>query len=95
MLARKLLAVRCDRVDVLHHLEPLVAIVAAKPHALADDLQHIHDAELIVALMGAQVAVIEMIDRQQRINAGGLCGVKFVAVEFALVGGQRGRQADG
>jgi len=74
VLRDQVLAVGRDRLYVLQHLEPLEAIVVVKPHAVADDFQHIHDAERIVALVRAQLAVVGMVDRDQRVDAGALGG---------------------
>ena len=86
MLRDEILAVGGDRVDVLHQLEPLEAIIVMQPHARADDLQHIHDPERIVALVRAQLAVIGMIDRDPRVDAGALGGVELVFLQLASLG---------
>src|SRR5947209_18691198 len=53
-------AVGHDGVGVLHDLEPLVMVGLGDAHALADDLQHVDDAERPVALVRAQLAMIGM-----------------------------------
>ena len=64
------LAIGEDGVGVLHDFEALEVIVVVQAHAGADDLVHVHDAERPVALVRAQCAVIGMIDRDQRVDAG-------------------------
>lgn len=66
----QVLAVGHDGVGVLHDLEPLEVVGVMQPHASADDLQDIDDAERPVALMRAKLAVIDVIDHGQRIDAG-------------------------
>src|SRR5262249_9313728 len=57
-----------DRVGVLHELEPLVLILAVEPHARTDDLEQVDDPERPVALVRAELAVIGMIDRHERVD---------------------------
>ncbi len=78
-----------DRVDVLQHLEPLEVIVVVDAHAVADDLQQVHDPERIVALVRAQLAMVGVIDRDQRVDAGLLGGVELVSLQLAPIGRQR------
>jgi hypothetical protein len=89
VLGDQVLAVGRDRVDVLQHLEALEVIVAVKPHARADDLEQVHDPERIVALMCAQLAMVGVIDRDQRIDAGALGGIELVLLQFPSIRRQR------
>ena len=82
-------AFRDDQIGVLHDLELLEAIGLVQPQAVADNLQDIDDTERPVALMGAQLAVIAVIDRHQRVNAGVACGLELGQLQLALVGRQR------
>ena len=43
-----------DRIDILQFLEALERVGVMQPHALPHDLQDIHDAERVVALVGAE-----------------------------------------
>ena len=85
MLRDQVLAVGRDRVDVLQHLEALEVIVVVKPHAVADDLEQVHDPERVVALVRAQLAVVGVIDRDQRIDAGALGGIELVLLQFPSI----------
>ena len=89
VLRDQVLAVGRDRLYVLQHLEPLEAIVVVKPHAVADDFQHVHNAERIVALVRAQLAMVGMVDRDQRVDAGALGGVELVFLQLATIGRKR------
>src|SRR5438876_1399869 len=60
VLRDEILAVSRDCLDVLQELQPLEIVVVMNPHAFADDLQHVHDAEWIIALVRAQLAVVGM-----------------------------------
>ena len=66
MLGNQVTASRDDEVSVLHHLQLFEAIGAVQPHAFADDLEDIDDSEWPIALMGAQFAMIGMIDGPKR-----------------------------
>ena len=59
-------------------------IVAPQPHAGADDLQHIHDLERPVALVRAQLAMVGMVDRDQRVDAGVARGFELLAMQLRL-----------
>ena len=61
-------AFRDDLVGILRDLELLVAVVLMQPHALADDFEDIDDTEWPVALVRAKLAMIRMINRNQRID---------------------------
>src|SRR5262249_34716521 len=63
-------AVSDDLVGILHDLELFVAVMAMQPHAFADDLKNVDDAERRSRLMRAKLAVIGMVDRNQRVDAG-------------------------
>ena len=88
VLCHQVAAIGQDGVGVLHHLQPLEAVVVVQPHAEADDLVHVHDAERPVALVRAQFAVIGMIDRDQRVDARRGRRRKLVLLQFAAVGRQ-------
>ena len=89
MLRDEILAVSRDRLDVLQQLQPLEMVVVVNPHAFADDLQHIHDAEWIITLVRAQLAVVGMIDRDQRVDTGAFGGIELVSLQLAPIGGKR------
>src|ERR1051325_10985371 len=55
VLRQQIARLRHDQLDVLQLLEPLEAVLLGEPHALADDLEHIDDAERVIALMRAQL----------------------------------------
>jgi len=61
-------AVGQDGVDALLELEPLVVVLVPQPHAGADDLQHVDDDERPVALMGAELAMVGVVNRDQRVD---------------------------
>ena len=88
VLRNQVLAVGRDRVDVLQHLEALEVIVAVKPHAGADDLEQVHDPERVVAFMRAQLAMVGVIDRDQRIDAGALGGIELVLLHSRRYAGR-------
>src|SRR5262245_13579397 len=73
-----------DGVDVLLDLQALVMVVLAEAHALADDLQDVHDLERPVALVRAQFAMIGVIHRDQRIDLGGACGLELLQLQLGL-----------
>ena len=77
-----------DEIGILGDFELLVAVVAMEAHALADDLQNVDDAERLFAFVGAELAMIAVIDRDQRIDTRRARGVELGALQFALVGGQ-------
>src|SRR5712692_10089974 len=81
-------AVGDDRVNVLQHLEPLEPVVVVNAHAGADDLEHVHDPERIVALVRTELAVVGMVDRDQRVDPGALGRVELVLLQLAPVGRQ-------
>ena len=70
-------AVGYDGVGVLHDLEPLEMVVVVQAHAGADNVENIDDPERPVALMRAQFPMIDVVDRNQRVNAGRLRGFQF------------------
>ena len=77
-------AVGDDGVDVLLDLQILVMVFLAEAHAFADDLQNVHDLERPVALVRAQFAVVGMIDRDQRIDAGRARGLELLELQLGL-----------
>ena len=60
-------------------------IVMMQPHTGADDFQKIDDAERPIALVRAQFAMIGMIDRDQRIDAGCFGRQKLLLLQGAAV----------
>ena len=52
-------------------------VVVVQAHAGADDVENIDDTERPVALVRAQLAMVDVIDRDQGINAGGLRRFQF------------------
>ena len=89
MLFDQRAAFRDDHVGVLHDLQLLEAVGLVQPHAVADNLQNIDDMERPVALVGAQFAVIGVIDRHQRVDAGVARRLEFRQLQLPLVGRQR------
>ncbi len=89
VLRDQIAAVVGDRVGVLQDLEPLEVIVPRKAHADADDLQEVHDTERVVALVRAELAVVGVIERDQRVDAGGFRGIELVLLQLAAIGGER------
>ena len=75
-----------DEVDVLQDFELLVFIRIGDAHAGADHLEEIDDDERPVAFVGAKLAVIGVVDRDQRIDAG-VAG-RLAELQIALVVGQ-------
>ena len=59
-----------DRVDILLDLEPFVLVVVLEAHAGANDFKGVENLERPVALVGTKLAVIGVIDRDQRIDTG-------------------------
>ncbi len=47
--------------DILEELQPLVLVLIGNAHAGADHLKYIEDLERPIALMGAQLAVIDVV----------------------------------
>ena len=91
VLCDQVAAFRDDLVGILHDLELLVAVVLMQPHALADDFEDIDDTEWPVALVRAQLAMIGMIDRNQRIDTRVARRLELVELQLAL---ERGKYAD-
>jgi hypothetical protein len=56
-----------------------------QPHAGTDDFQKIHNAERPITLVGAQFAMIGMIDRDQRVDAGCFGRQKLLLLERATL----------
>ena len=83
-----------DDLSILRDLQVLVMVLVTETHALADEFQDIHDAERPVALVRAEFALIGMIDRRQRIDAGITGGFELLELKLALVGGKH-RQIEG
>src|SRR5260370_15628607 len=79
-----------DLVGILHELELLVTIVPVQLHALADDFEEVDNANRPVALMCAQLAMIGMIDCNQRIDARVARRLKLIELKLAL---ERGKYA--
>ena len=79
-----------DQIGILGDLELFVAIMLGEPHAGADDFQDIEDLERPIALVCAELAVIRMIDRDQRIDPGRARRLKLGKLQLALVLGQHG-----
>ena len=86
MRSDQVAAVGHDRIGILHHLEMLVPIITMKPHALANDLQHVDNAEGPLALMRAQFTMIGVIDGSEGVDFSGTGGFKLLALKLALVG---------
>ena len=86
VLLRQIAEFLDDLVDVLQHLEPLERIGVIEPHAGTDELQDIHDAERIVALMRAKLAVVGVIDRDERIDPRGLGRIELAFLQLAPIG---------
>ena len=76
-------------IDVLGQLQHLVVIGIGDAHAGADQLQDVEHLEGPVALMRAQLAVIDVIDRDQRVDAGVARRLKFRKLQLLFVLGQR------
>jgi len=72
-----ILAVRDDRIGVLHDLQPFEMVVVVETHAGAHNVENIDNSERPVALMRAQFAMVHVIDRDQRIDAGRLRRLQF------------------
>ena len=83
-------AFRNDLVGILHELEVLVSIVPLQPHAFADDFEEVDNAKRPVTLMCAQLAMIGMIDCNQRVNARVARRFKLIELKLAL---ERGKYA--
>ena len=81
-------AVSHDLIGVLHDLEFLVPVVAMQPHAFTDHLENVDDAERPVPLMRAKVAMIGMVNRNQRIDTGIARRLELPQLQFALELGQ-------
>ena len=71
-----------DRIDILLDLEILVMILLAEAHAFADDLENVDDLERPVAFVRAQLAVIGMIDRHQRVDPSGARGFELLQLQL-------------
>lgn len=72
-----------DEIGILGDLQLLVAVMAMKPHALAEHFQDVDDAEGLVALMRAQLTVIGMVDRDQCVDAGTVSCLELRALQLA------------
>ncbi len=66
----EVLAVGEDQVGVLHQLQPLEGVFVVQPHAQADHFVQIQNLERKVALVGAELAVVGVVERDQRVDVG-------------------------
>src|SRR5262249_49981465 len=62
MMGEEIVTFGHDEIDILEKLQPLVMVRIGDAHAGADHFKHIDDLEWPIALMGAQLAVIDVID---------------------------------
>jgi hypothetical protein len=60
-------------------------IVPVQSHAFADEFENVDDAERPVALVRAELAMLGMVDRHQRVNAGIARRLKFPELQLALI----------
>ena len=90
MLRDQVAAFGNDLVGILHELELLVTIVPVQPHAFADDFKKVDNAKRPVTLMCAQLAMIGMIDCNQRVNARVARRFKLIELKLAF---ERGKYA--
>ena len=85
----KVLAIGKDGVGVLHQLQPLEAVFVVQAHAQADDLVQIENLERKVALVGAELAVVGVVERDQRVDMGRFGGLELGFLQRAAMGRQR------
>ena len=85
----QVLAIGEDGVGVLHQLQPLEAVFVVQAHAQADDLVQIENLERKVALVGAELAVVGVVERDQRVDMGRLGGLELGFLQRAAMGRQR------
>jgi len=80
-----------DAVDVLHHLPLLEEVRLLHAERLAHQLEEIDDAERVVPLMGAQLAMTGVVDPDQAVDARRGRRLELAGVQLTLVRGD-GRQ---
>lgn len=75
-----------DGVGVLHQLQPLEAVFVVQAHAQAHDLVQIQNLERKVALVGAEFAVIGVVERDQGVDVGRFGGFELGFLQRAAMG---------
>jgi GGDEF domain-containing protein len=85
VMGEELAGIRNDEIDVLKKLQPLIVIRVAEAHAGANHFQEVENLKRPVALMGAQLAMIHVIDGDQRVDAGIARRLEFLELKLFLV----------
>ena len=88
-VAPPILAIGENCVGVLHQLQPLEAVFVVQAHARADDFVQIENLERKVALVGAELAVVGVVERDQGVDASLLGGLELGLLQRAAMGRQR------